>query len=686
MAKQTRTATAAGTRLLDLWSPGPEFGSAIGCVATTFTFDPGHFEEQCLARFLGIETDPAESGRAYLIEREEKLSEAFACVLADQRHAAAQRSLRWHLLPVRCDNAIQHSKLSFLLWERHLRIIVSSANLTEPGYRRNREVAAAFDFDVDGGVPTELALASLDFLTALQRLVPGGTTPRGPRGRLATFLRSARQRVSGWTPGSQDPSGVTVDLVPLIPGPGSRSVPSQVLEMWTGSTPDVVTVVSPFYDVATGGLDRVYTALTSLLTTRGSRTLHFIAAGRRREDEIIEIEIPKRVVDAPARNAATVHDVSYVGASDSFVADAESRLLHAKMIQLERDGAALMMLGSSNCTVNGLGLAPAHNVELNVAYRIPARAARFYRACQEAIPPHTPVEDSDEVAYLVTGDQSEDSIPAGALLPAGFVEALYAPDVGGGSLELTLDPPTLPVEFTLCDLSGESILTAADWRATHQGAATVTLACRGPLSELCAKWIDKQSHAQQAMWPVNVSDPTLLPPIAELQNLSLEELLLVLTSPRPTHQVLSDITHRRGRTGQSDVALDPHQRVDTSAFILRRMRRLAKALEGLKERLERPLASREALHWRLFGPLGPLALAQALQTESGIGRPFFVAEIASMLTKLAWRPAEGLSRAIVKEEAQRLLDKLEALATADSNATPSNLSAYVKNAFQEARR
>ena len=64
-----------GARLLDLWSPPPEAGEPVGCVATTFTFDAGHFEEQCLGRFLLMESDPAESPRTYLIEREEKLAQ-----------------------------------------------------------------------------------------------------------------------------------------------------------------------------------------------------------------------------------------------------------------------------------------------------------------------------------------------------------------------------------------------------------------------------------------------------------------------------------------------------------------------------------------------------------------------------------------------------------------------------------
>src|SRR5438132_11788145 len=87
-------------RLLDLWAGEEAYGRPVGCVTTSFTFDAELFEEQCLARFLSIQSNPNETAKAYLIEREEKLSQCFACVLVDGAHAAPDRSLRWHMLPV----------------------------------------------------------------------------------------------------------------------------------------------------------------------------------------------------------------------------------------------------------------------------------------------------------------------------------------------------------------------------------------------------------------------------------------------------------------------------------------------------------------------------------------------------------------------------------------------------------
>ena len=95
MKKSQATRSGAG-KLLNAWSSPDDAGDPIGCVATSFTFDAGFFEEECLARFLALEMDATEAPTAYLIEREEKLSQVVcAAVLVDQHHARGTRSLRW---------------------------------------------------------------------------------------------------------------------------------------------------------------------------------------------------------------------------------------------------------------------------------------------------------------------------------------------------------------------------------------------------------------------------------------------------------------------------------------------------------------------------------------------------------------------------------------------------------------
>ncbi|MFM7230789.1 MAG: phospholipase D family protein, partial [bacterium] len=184
-----RNAEEQGTRLLSLWERPEDAGEPMGCVATTFTFDSAFFEEHCLGRFLDMDSDPVEDQRAYLIEREEKFSQMFACVLVDRAHVAAARSLRWHLCPVTVPGGgILHAKVSLLVWRKHVRVIVSSANLTPSGYRMNFEQAGVLDFTPDGDIPLAMLHDVLGFLDRIRVLASQDAEGKGPNRSLAEFI------------------------------------------------------------------------------------------------------------------------------------------------------------------------------------------------------------------------------------------------------------------------------------------------------------------------------------------------------------------------------------------------------------------------------------------------------------------------------------------------------------------
>ena len=115
-----RKRTTAGT-MLELWRPPRGAVEPVGCLSTTYTFDPGTFDEQCLARFLEIESEPNREDLAFLLERETRLGAAYAGVLVDHTQAGVGHSLRWDVLPVRIPGGKQHAKLSLLAWTGHVR-------------------------------------------------------------------------------------------------------------------------------------------------------------------------------------------------------------------------------------------------------------------------------------------------------------------------------------------------------------------------------------------------------------------------------------------------------------------------------------------------------------------------------------------------------------------------------------
>ena len=99
-------------------------------------------------------------------------------MLVDQRHARGMRSLRWDLLSARVPGAILHAKVSMLLWSRWARVIVASANLTEPGYRLNHEVFGVLDYFAGGDAPLTVLADITDFLRrAVSFAAPNQTNP-----------------------------------------------------------------------------------------------------------------------------------------------------------------------------------------------------------------------------------------------------------------------------------------------------------------------------------------------------------------------------------------------------------------------------------------------------------------------------------------------------------------------------
>ena len=62
MAKKRHEDKPGYGKLLDAWVAPDDAGDPVGCLATSFTFSPVFFEEECLGRFLQLESDPTEDG------------------------------------------------------------------------------------------------------------------------------------------------------------------------------------------------------------------------------------------------------------------------------------------------------------------------------------------------------------------------------------------------------------------------------------------------------------------------------------------------------------------------------------------------------------------------------------------------------------------------------------------------
>jgi len=676
-AARASAAEQTQARLLDLWKGEETFGRSRGCVTTSFTFDAELFEEQCLARFLSIQSNPNETAKAYLIEREEKLSQCFACVLVDSGHAAPDRSLRWHMLPVTLPHGgVLHAKLTLLVWENCIRLLIGSANLTEPAYRRNQEIIAVLDFGVEGSPSPQLLIEAVTFLRRVRSFAPGVDRMKdGPQAALGAFLSSIEERAHQLSPGERDDAQCA--LVPLVPG--GDSVVKQLSALWTGSKPDKAWALSPFFDDDDHQSAATAQAFADLLTTRGDRQLTFVAPGRTMPDGTVQIDAPSVLKESS--HPSLQHKFSMVEQRVEVEGKHEDRSLHAKSVWLERDGRVLYMLGSSNFTAAGLGLHPRHNIELNVAYLIPEAKSRFGKLCAQSWPKEIELNDLDGVQFIGSLNDSADDADTPPL-PIAFGLALFCRDENGGRLELVIDENAPPI-FDVYAKDGTSVVSSAALVLGKKQTVITPWESRRLPSSLEVCWQDKDNKECRAPWIVNVADMRSLPPPEELESLSLAELIEILTSARPLHEVMDRILKRREEktAPAKNPEVDPHKKVDTTHFLLRRMRRVAQALEGMRNRLQQPAGSLDALRWRLSGPIGPIALAKRLADEDPEGAAFMIAEVASTLRSIAWQPSGSLRRRDISQEVKVILQALHVLA--GTVPAPPSLAAYVTTSFEE---
>jgi hypothetical protein len=679
MSKSKRKEQDGRRKPLDLWQAPEDAGEPLICLATTFTFDAQFFEVECLGRFIQMDTHPSETEAVgYLIEREEKLASVRACVFADRRHARAKESLRWDVLPVVVPRAAQHAKISILCWADRVRVIIGSGNLTEPGYRKNLEVFGCLEAARGEAGQVSEILSCADFFERVMSFTLGDETRPGPKRRALDALSDLRTHVHGWPQASERGARA----VPLFGGTG-ESVFSQLRDAWPGASPPRdAKVLSPFFDAASNSTEMIK-GLAGVMAKRRPRRIDFYFPVEELQEGLTRVRAPLELVRA-ARDFGDV-SVSEVPLEQSD----EIRPLHAKMFSLSNEEWWLFLVGSSNFTRAGYGLNDrAANLEANLAYGM--RGADSETNALERVWPEQGREldvNDDRLLWEPTfEEEGENEGEVIVALPRSFREALY--DAGAKPPRLLVSlGEGLPAWWRIKVPDGEEIVNSDGW---GNGAA-----------EFSIDWEDKPvpfvlnvewrggSAEYAADWPVNVVELGHLPPPDELRNLKLEELIEILSSTRPLHVAAAHVLRKRAKHNATDIQLDPHKRVNTETFLLRRTKRVAIALERLRQRLERPVMNVEALDWRLRGPVGPMTIAAAFRREAAteVEGLFFLAELALTLSRVRAKDAArgGLSPRQVEERLRASISEVEGLAAPLLSSTDSAIGGYAREAFRKAK-
>jgi hypothetical protein len=586
-----------GRRLLHQWEPPTDSGRALGCIATTFTFDADFFEQQCAGRFLALDTRP-ENELAFLIEREEQLAETPIAVIADRRLNPDSRSLRWDVLTARAPTGVMHAKLTILVWERAVRVLVCSANLTERSYRSSIEVAVALDAVPGSDVPRAVFDAGLREMRRIIRLAPGDETTEGPKARALDTVRRAISVLDDLGLPTAPRRGAA-QLRVTATGRGD-DVLGQLSEAWSGPAATRATVMSPFFDAGETA-SRAAARLVDLLAKRNARVDIVVPVDQLEARSVARV--PAALLSAlPGRLQPRIFDVHQPDPE-------EVRTLHAKVVLLESPSWVAALVGSSNFTRAGLGIGGGGNVEVGLA--IGARADSDVAAALRLL-----VLPGDEVTGTVDLEPCEDSEEQAVPVPAAFVSALADPGPPP-VLFLHLQPSVLPSWWEITTLDGAVLASSERY---EPGVATIERRVEEPPFVVAIAWEDADGMRQQGKLPVNVTDPAALPPPAELRMLPIEALLRALGSTRPLHEGLADeigrIVRADAAPGGADAELDALKRFSPSGLLLQRTKELSYALAGMRERLSRPAASLDAFRWRLTGPFGPRAIAEGLVRQA----------------------------------------------------------------------
>ena len=470
----------------------------------------------------------------------------------------------------------------------------------------------------------------------------------------------------------------------MLSGPEKPSTFATLGKLWLdASPPSEAFVLSPFFDPPQAVPNTPAIELWKLLKQRGEATVQFAVTVEDVPGEnAVHLHAPESLKRAQPANRSQCKTEFTRLQLDS------SRPLHAKCLRLQNDHIILYMAGSSNFTSAGTGAGTVHNLEANLAFVVGRQNKSSARTMLQAWLLSEEIPENVERRFEPRPDDDK-ADTKGGLLPSVFDQATFRCDEAQSAfVELTFNrDSTAPEGWSLyIEDKQQPFFQEAEWRGQDRPAkVSLPWSAARPPSELRVSWL---SATGCAWWPVNVSDSRSLPPPAELRDLPLEVLIDILTSAKPLHQTLQEwLRRQKERSPHTDTAaLDPLKRVDTTSFLLQRTRRVSDALTALRQRLERPVLSEQALLWRLHGPVGVMALAQALVKEAHSEQEccFLLTELCLELARVQSQTAPGtLTPEFIRTKLRETANEIRSKIPSDALADMPTLAEYIRKAFEK---
>lgn len=640
MSRQT---TSGDRKLMDRLSAEPALGRLLGIIATTYEMQPEFFETDFLPTLFGLGAWDDRSWTSRIaLEKQLAELETVSVYMDAHPYRGRPRSLRVELMPtaLRAGRSL-HAKVLFAVYDQAVRLIVGSANLTEPGYRRNREIVAVFTATAKRSHDaTLIAQALRDFGAVFS---PWTTTSTRQLEQLAL------ERLDDWEakPGKGEQW--------FAWGGGDQPVWSQFVDRWPA--PDQIeriTVVSPFWSEErnSGPVTKFVETLKEHGHLKGSAQLKLLTEAAPDGETTYKPRLPESFrdfdgraigVDAQALAVDPRVPPDEVEMAQEFVG---KRSLHAKIVLLEGSHNSLVYIGSANFTNHGWGFLSSPSLA-NVEAGLIVRRAGDSRGELRGLIPKT-IGDAVPLAGAAAGrlalpEASPDELP----WPAFLREIVLSPSADGADqldLVITLahdaEGPWRIALASIADHQPDDLLRV-------EKPELGDLQRRVPLSNDVLRRILREQEVQVAWWqcpegrafPVNVdSSARLALPISPESGHPDEYHLIAYYQGRITWEDLFPDPDATPPTGSSNVTPDDGDGVDTSRIQSYIVREFVEAIKGIKDDLKAASTSPKAcMRLALLGTVSPVALARHVteaaerRERTSTGCAFQIVEILACL-------------------------------------------------------
>lgn len=615
-------------KLMDRLAPVPQAGPLIGFLATTYEMQAEFFETDFLPAVLGLGAwnDRNWTSRIAL-EKELATAEAASILLDATCYRERPRSLRVEVLPCALEaGRALHAKVALFVHESEVALLVGSANLTEPGYRLNREVACALRASPKKSEMSRLILRALKDMESV--LLPWLTAAA------REVIRQARERLTEWSATTQETNDAWFTW-----GGGEIPLWRQFVERWpVGEAVRSITIVSPFWSEDQG--DGPLALLLRAMKERG-------ALGQRVQIRLLTEAFPvssKEYLFRPVL-PPSYESVDWKGLGAEAFAEAidprvepedvgrdditKLRPLHAKIVLIEGVETSLCCFGSANFTRHGWGFFAnprTANIEAGLLLR---KSGKERDALRQLLPKTV----GDPVA-LGRGSSGRIEAPSAKKTEApwpGFLkEATLAPSSNDKQkLALLLVWDAVQVAGAWSIGLGETMMDHEARLFESASVATGIETAEIPLNDEKLQFLLKHQEILVQWWnwaegravPLNVAlEARTELPIAPGNLRPGESMLLAYYQGRITWEDLfppPDDAQPHSPNGRSETL---QAGVDTSKIQSYQVREFVEALRGIEEDLRAVANANEpAMRLALMGPVSPLALARTIVDAVGRG-------------------------------------------------------------------